>query len=92
MLIVVILLIVAVACCGAVWYSLHPASPTSLSEPVIAAGVLTASAHRSVPMAHAIEQAMQQAVMECVARGVSMDDSATIQAAMLRARARVLGH
>lgn len=62
-----------------------------LPPPQIVSAVLTAAAHHNPTLAQAVETAMAQAVMDCLAAGVSMDDAATMRTAMHAARDRVLG-
>ena len=62
-----------------------------LRERIVTSAVWTASAHRSVPQAKMVEAAMSQAVIDCLNSGISIEDSETIRATMLSARARVLG-
>ena len=57
--------------------------------PVVHA-VMTVAAAKYEHLAKDIELAMQQAVLDCMKRGVSLNDSETIKKAMLDAREEVL--
>lgn len=84
----VLSLVLVVAVCLLVW---RRAAARRIERPgEVAASVLTASAHRDNSVAREVEAAMAAAVRECLARGVSMRDAATIRTAVLEARERVL--
>lgn len=91
MLIGLVLVAVSLA---AVWLTARKRAasprPGPSPAPQIASSVLTASAHRDKPLAREVEAAMAAAVRDCLAQGVSMRDTATIKAAVLQARERVL--
>lgn len=63
-----------------------PAPPARVVEAV----AVMASVKQQPVRAKQIEAAMSAAVRECLANGVSLEDTETIKAAMLAARARVL--
>lgn len=63
------------------------------SEPaprIVEAVAVMASVKQQPVRAKQIEAAMSAAVHDCLANGVSLEDTETIKAAMLAARARVL--
>lgn len=61
-----------------------------MSEPRIVSAVLTAAySYDNEALAARVEAAMAQAVRDCLAAGVSIEDSVTIKAAILAARAKV---
>jgi hypothetical protein len=51
---------------------------------------MVVSAAKYEHLAYDIEEAMRAAILQCLASGVSLNDSATIRKAMLDARQRVL--
>lgn len=66
-------------------------APVPEPRVVSAVGVCCLSLNPSEQgLAKRIEQAMSQAVTDCLQRGVSIEDSVTIKAAILEARHRVL--
>lgn len=92
MLLILLALGLLLACGGwLAWRTASRALQVHDAPPVVAASVWTASAHKHDTVAKAIEDAMAAAVADCVAQGVSLDDTATVAAAMQAARARVLG-
>lgn len=64
--------------------------PTPPVEPQVVQAVFTATAHKDVATAKAIEAAMARAVHECMAQGVDLNDTERVRAAMMAARARVV--
>lgn len=70
---------------------LKKATPAVVSPPLtIVAGVgVSADSLDNTALAQRVELAMSQAVTDCLAAGIRIEDSATIKAAMLAARARV---
>lgn len=64
------------------------AAPVEPPNVAAAVGVAAYSLDRPV-LAKQVELAMSTAVLECLARGVSINDSPTIKAAMMAARQRV---
>jgi hypothetical protein len=62
----------------------------SVIEKRVVSAVFTAADSLDNPaLARKVEKAMSQAVTDCLASGVSIQDSPTIKAAILAARARV---
>jgi hypothetical protein len=67
-------------------------APEEIASPpniVSAVGVAVHSITGDDALAKRVEEAMSQAVTDCLAQGVSIEDSEVIKAAMLVARARV---
>lgn len=65
-------------------------SDPPLEEPKIVEATFVASAHKDITVAMEIEEAMAQAIKECMARGIDLNQTALIKKAMMNARNRVL--
>ena len=66
-------------------------NPDGTPRSVSAAAVLQGEGRMNDPVkAAAVEAAMSQAVLDCLAEGITMDQSEVIQQRMLEARDRVL--
>lgn len=59
-------------------------------EETVEEGVWTAAASKDKSLSKEIEEAMSQAIKECMANDISLDETALIKKAMMQARARVL--
>ena len=81
-----LLFVVVSAVLAGVWLWRHPRPTPSPVEPRIVEAVFTMASHRRVETAHEIERAMQAAVLQHMAEGRDLNDSATLRRAMLAAR------
>lgn len=89
MLYLSLLCVCVIAAAGLYWrYRRKAVVPV---EPRIVQAVLTVSSHKRVETARQIEAAMAEAVRQCMAEGVDINDGPTVRTRMLEARARVMG-
>lgn len=66
-----------------------PAAPVTATPTVVAAVAVSASSLEDAALAQRVEAAMSQAVLDCLAQGISITDSPAIKAAIRAARQRV---